>query len=145
MVEFIGKMSKLYGILSATAIFLVLGIPTALIPTGLFKRMTQVTVFDYFFLFLVTVLFGIFISIYLKNKRTNKKTCVAAGGFFSGWLAVICPICTSVLVYIFGASFLLTYFDPVRPVFGFLSVIVLVILIHTEIKNTNSKFTKTKI
>ena len=124
----------LYGVVSGIVVFLVFGIPTALIPTGLFKRMTQVTFFDYLFLILIPILFGIFIFLHLNRNRTNKKTCAATGGFVSGWLAVICPICTSFLVYIFGASTLLTYFDPVRPVFGALSVAILSILIYFEKK-----------
>ncbi len=134
----------LYGVVSGIVVFLVFGIPTALIPTGLFKRMTQVTAFDYIFLILVPILFGIFVSIYLKNKKTKKKTCAVTGGFISGWLAVICPICTSLLIYIFGASFLLTYFDPVRPFFGALSVVVLSILIYFEKKNVKKGSGKNK-
>jgi len=124
----------LYGVISGIVIFLVLGIPTALLPTGLYKRMIEATTFDYIFLFAVPILFGVFISIYLKNKKTRKRTCVAAGGFASGWLAVICPICTTFLVYIFGASLLLTYFDPVRPLFGFISIVILSLLIFLQRK-----------
>lgn len=115
------KKNIIYGLVSGIILFLALGIPTALIPSGLFKRMINATPFDYIFLFLVPVLFGIFISTYIKNKRTRKKTCTVTGGLVSGWLAVICPICTSFLVYLFGSSALLTYFDPIRPLFGIIT------------------------
>ncbi len=134
-------MSKniLYGIISGIIVFLVLGIPTALLPTGLYDRMIQVIVFDYIFLFVVPVLFGIFISTYLKSRKTKKRTCAAAGGVISGWLAVICPICTTFLVYIFGASVLLTYFDPIRPVFGVISIGLLGALIYLQKQNITKK------
>ncbi len=129
------KRNFVYGISSSILAFLVLGIPTDLIPNDFFKRMTPITIFDYIFLLLVPILFGISIFLYAKNKQSRKKTCVVGGGLVSGWLAVICPICTSFLVYVFGASFLLTYFDPIRPLFGAFSVMILGLLIYLQKKN----------
>ncbi|MBI5332242.1 MAG: hypothetical protein HZB65_01590 [Candidatus Aenigmarchaeota archaeon] len=122
--------SVLYGAISAIGIFLILSIPTALLPIGLYKRMIVPTILDYAFLFIVPALFGYFIYLYSKHKTSSTNTCAAIGGAGAGWFAVICPICTSFLVYIFGASSLLMYFDPIRPFFGLLSIIVLVILIY---------------
>ncbi len=119
-----------YGILSGVALFLVLGIPTALLPAGLFKRMTSPTGFDYLFLAVLPILFGYFIYLYIGIRKSMKKTCTAAGGLASGWLAVICPICVKLLVLLFGTVFMLTYFDPVRPVFGMASIVILIALIH---------------
>src|SRR3989338_865674 len=119
-----------WGIISGALVFLALGIPTALVPSGLFKRMIEATIWDYIFLFAVPVLFGVFIALY--KGKSKKKTCGVAGGLAAGWLGVICPICTSFLVYVFGATTLLTYFDPIRPLFGLLSVVILSLLIYFQ-------------
>jgi len=124
------KKNIIYGICSAIALFLAFGIPTALLPTGIFKRMTDSTMFDYAFLFIVPVLFGYFIYLYLQRRQTAKKTCAAVSGLGAGWLAVICPICVKFLVLLFGMSALMTYFDPIRPVFGVVSIVILVVLIY---------------
>lgn len=127
----------IYGIIAGILLFLALAIPTSLLPTGLFIRMTETVIFDYIFLFTVPILFGVFITLHLKNRQTltNKKTCTIGSSLLAGWLAVSCPTCIGFLVVIFGASTLLSYFDPLRTVFGALSVVILVLLICSQRKN----------
>ncbi|MFA9427957.1 hypothetical protein [Natronorubrum sp. A-ect3] len=55
---------------------------------------------------------------------------LAFGGLVGGFLAVSCPICNAVLLALFGSSALMTYFDPLRPLLGAVSVALLAGLIY---------------
>lgn len=47
----------------------------------------------------------------------------AVGGLVGGFLAFGCPICNAVLLALFSSSALMTYFDPLRPALGAVSVV----------------------
>jgi hypothetical protein len=81
------------GVLAAGTFFVLAGVVTGPVPTPIFDRMVPRTPLDYTFLLLTTAL---------------------AGGFF----AVACPHCNAILVALFGSSWLATYVDPIRPLFG---------------------------
>ncbi|MXV61951.1 hypothetical protein GS429_07750 [Natronorubrum sp. JWXQ-INN-674] len=57
---------------------------------------------------------------------------LAFGGLVGGFLAVSCPICNAVLLALFGSSALMTYFDPLRPLLGAVSVALLAGLIYVR-------------
>ncbi|MCU4976005.1 hypothetical protein OB955_25365, partial [Halobacteria archaeon AArc-m2/3/4] len=54
------------------------------------------------------------------------------GGLLGGFLAVGCPICNVFLLALFSSSALMTYFDPLRPVLGAISVALLAGLIYVR-------------
>jgi len=112
---------------SVLAIFL-FGIPTALIPTGFYKRMLPPSWLDYLFLVSVSLLVGANVSLYFYKKH-GKKTCAAAGaGSIFGFFSMSCPTCVGWLVALFGSAALLAYFEPVRPILGAISVLVLAVV-----------------
>ena len=96
--------------------FLILGIPTALVPTSFFARMIPPTIIDYVLLVLTAAMAGSYASysLYVKNRTEEKSTYVALGGVFSGVFSFGCPICNTLLVMIFGSTALLVYFEPYR-------------------------------
>lgn len=126
----------LYGFISGIAYFLIFGIVTAVISNPFFTRMIPITVFDYFFLIASSILIGVFVAVYYYKKSTSKscKTAATAGGI-AGFLAFGCPICNQILIFVFGATALLTYFEPYRPYLGVLSLVVLIVAIYYVAKN----------
>lgn len=56
----------------------------------------------------------------------------AAGRIVGGFLAFGCPICNAVLLALFGSSALMTYFDPLRPLLGAVSVVAFVGLLYYQ-------------
>jgi hypothetical protein len=115
----------LFGVLLSIGVSLLLGIPTALVPTGFFVRMTPITILDYVLLALTSVLLASYVSysFYLKNKaREEKSGYIALGGTFAGVLGFGCPICNVLLVSVFGSTALLVFFEPYRHYLGFLVI-----------------------
>ena len=128
----------LLGTLAGGFLFFLLGISTAVLTNSYFTRMTPVTFLDRFFLFTTAILFGIYIGLisYKYTQKTNTQQCVncGIGGIFSGTVAIACPVCNQFLVWIFGSVFIMNFIDPLRPVFGILSIILLVIAIVQLVK-----------
>lgn len=141
IVVFLNKLLKhlLIGILCAIIAFLILGIPTALIPTGFYKRMTPPTIIDYSVLSIASLLIGANVSIYFYKKFGQKNELTTVGSGFLGFFAISCPICISFLVAIFGSAFMLTYYDPIRPLLGAISIAILSATLFYNLKNLNCK------
>lgn len=118
--------------ISLTVIFLLaLGMPTAVIPNPFFTRMTPVYWFDYFYLVTDSLLLGIYFGLALSKKIMGRSDGKIAGGGLAGFLGIACPICNKLLLLIFGTTWLLQYFEPIRPLVGLLSVIILLWAIRT--------------
>ena len=126
---------------STTLIVLLFGIPTALIQTPFipYVRMIPVTMVDYLFLLTNSILLGAYITLHFSLKQGSGKCNYAAvGGGTTSFLAVSCPICNVILVSLFGATALLTYFEPFRAELGFMAVVILVIAIIFKVKSSNT-------
>lgn len=126
-----------FGILA----FLILSIPTAVIRNHFFFRMTPTYWFDYIFLVVNSVLIGLyFASTYTSSKPeacvVEKKSMFAQGLAFLG---IACPICNKLLVYIFSATFLMTFLEPIRPYISLASAILLLWLVARKIKYVEFK------
>jgi hypothetical protein len=109
---------------AAAAYLLVVGVVTAVIPTPLFVRMTPVTPANLVFWIVPALLVGPLVASSLVP--ITPRTCdvgnrTVAGGLLS-FLAVGCPLCNKLVVLALGASGALTYFEPVQPLLGLLSV-----------------------
>ncbi len=118
--------SSLFGIVSGIILFFLLGTITVLIPNSFFKRMSPVHFYDYIFLVITSLLFGIFIGLWNYRRSATKKSCgLAAGGTFGGLFSFGCAICNHLLVYLLGMTFITAYFMPVQPVLGIISIILL--------------------
>ncbi|MDP9353291.1 MAG: hypothetical protein M3P51_17355 [Chloroflexota bacterium] len=107
---------------------LLIGVPTDVIPTVLFTRMTPVRPQDYAFLVLSSVLAGLVAASYTVpapccDIDTGK---VATSGFL-GFLAIGCPVCNKVVLLLLGTSGTYTYWAPLQPVLGTVSVLLLVV------------------
>ena len=110
------------GVLSSMGLFFLLGIPTSVIPNSFFIRMIPVKFLDYFFLIFSSVLLGSYIGVhYYKKNQVKKCDIITTTGGIGSFLAFGCPICNKLLVVLFGATALMTYFEPYRPVLGFVS------------------------
>jgi hypothetical protein len=84
--------------------------------------MVERTPADYLFLGATAVFAAVF--VYQRSQAGDAiKDRYAGGGIVVGFLAFGCPICNAVLLALFSSSALMTYFDPLRPVLGVVSVI----------------------
>jgi hypothetical protein len=112
----------LIGIVSSIGFFFLFSIPTALFPNNFFIRMIPSTTLDYVFLIFSSILLGAYVGVHLYKKK-NTKACnrVTTAGGIGGFLAFGCPICNKLFVLLFGATALMTYLEPYRPILGFVS------------------------
>lgn len=125
------KMSKIkyLGIAGASsiALFFLFGVPTAMIPNPFFIRMTPVSWYDWLVLILTSLLAGTYIGLYYykKQQQTTKAACTATSGTFLGFFSYGCAICNKLLVFLLGFTGVITYFMPVQPYIGVLSIFLL--------------------
>lgn len=105
---------------------LVVGLPSAVIPNPLFTRMVPVRPLDYLFWIVTALLLGLVGATYLVGRDEDRalENKVVGGGFLS-ILAVGCPICNKLVVLALGVSGALTYFAPIQPLIGLVSVALL--------------------
>ncbi len=112
----------LLGVLSGLIFFLFFGIVTSIIPNHWFTRMIPIKMLDWVFLVISSLLIGAYIAVHLyKKKKSSSCSITATAGGVGSFFAFACPICNQLLVILFGATALLTYFEPYRPVLGFVS------------------------
>lgn len=116
------RRSAMWGIILGLSFFLLSGIVTAIIPNPWFRRMIQIKLLDLFFLVVSSLLIGAYKAVHLyKKKKTTSYNVTATAGGMGSFFAFACPICNQLLVVLFGATALLTYFEPYGPVLGFAS------------------------
>lgn len=112
--------------LAATSIAaLLIGVPTGIVPTTFYTRMTPVTWWDYPVWATSALLAGLTAATYVRageaasvpdrRRRTLGATLLSA-------FAVGCPICNKLVVAVVGISGALSYWAPLQPVLGALSV-----------------------
>ncbi len=111
------------------AAFLGLGTLTALWANPWFIRMTPVSALDFVILGLEAPLLGLFIGIRSAACGIGQ----ASVGGVLGFLGFGCSICNQVLMLVFGASVLLTYFEPVRYLVGLVGLGVLALALYRKL------------
>jgi hypothetical protein len=110
------------GTLTTVGTALVFGAVTGLIPNPLYVRMVPRTPLDYLFLASTAVLLGVYATQRTRARIDRDDDGVAVLGVVGGVLAFGCPVCNAVLLTLFSGSALMTYFDPIRPLVGLLTV-----------------------
>lgn len=116
-----GWLAAAFGGLAALVL---IGIPTAIIDTPYFLRMTPVRVQDYAIWGATALLAGLIAGTFALPLRAVGKGKMLSGGFLS-YLAVGCPICNKLVVLLLGVSGALTYFAPAQIYIGLASLLLL--------------------
>ena len=119
----------LISLIIATIVFVMMGTLTALWNNPYFIRMTPVTGWDYVILSLESMLIGLFFGIRRPRCATKKA---GIGGVF-GFLGFGCSICNKLLLLLFGSSFLLTYFEPIRYYVGATGILIFSFALYQKI------------
>lgn len=119
-------------VLAAMAAGIAMGIPTGIVQTPLYHRMTPVTWWDYPIWAASAVLLGLIVATYVRPNRGTFMTASREGGgrtvgaTLLSVFAVGCPICNKLVVAVIGVSGALNYFGPVQPFLGLLGLGLLV-------------------
>ncbi|WP_222947536.1 hypothetical protein [Micromonospora aurantiaca (nom. illeg.)] len=112
--------------LAGAALFtLAAGIPTDVVPTPLFTRMTPVQWWNYPILIATAVLGGLLIATYVRAPAAAAGMGKTAGGGLLSALAIGCPVCNKLVVFALGFSGALTIWAPLQPALGIVSIALL--------------------
>jgi len=122
----------LFAGLGTVAALMVLGVPTAVIPSPFFVRMTPTETFNVIVWLASAPLIGLLIATYVRtpahaldHRRGEPGRGRAALGGVAAFLAIGCPICNKVVVAALGVSGALNVFGPLQPAIGVVSVALL--------------------
>ena len=98
---------------------LTLGVPTDLVPTPLFRRMSPIAWWDYPIWVASAALAGLIAATYIgPGGAASGREKTAVGGGLLSYLAVGCPTCNKLAVLALGAGGASSYFAPVQPFLG---------------------------
>jgi len=126
------RLAKAVGVsVGSVALF---GVVTGLIPNPVYVRMVPRTGLDYLFLLLTGGFLGLYTFQRSSVGRHDDKTATASA--VVGVLAFGCPVCNAVLLALFSSSALMTYFDPLRPLLGAVSVALFAGLLYSRSRRT---------
>lgn len=120
------SMRWLAAVAGAIVTAVLVGVPTDLVDTPLFTRMTPVVWWNYPIWIATALLAGLVLATYVGTPQQQP---VGARGATSGgllsFLAVGCPVCNKLVVAALGSSGALQVFAPLQPVLGIGSVALL--------------------
>ncbi len=110
--------------IASVILFFLFALLTAMIPNPFFVRMTPPTLYEWIILIITTILVGMYIGLYYykKEQQNTKSACAATSGGFLGFLTFGCAVCNKILVFILGISGVMTYFLPIQPYLGIVSI-----------------------
>lgn len=110
---------------------LVLGVPTGIITTPFFVRMTPVLWWDYPVWIISAVLAGLLIGSYTRNDPESSHASRAGwsgtGGGLLSWFAIGCPVCNKLVVLAVGATGAMQWFAPLQPVLAVAGMVLLAV------------------
>lgn len=121
----------LFAVVGGAFTLAVVGGPTDVVPNPWFTRMTPVRTQDYVFLALAVVLGALLAASYAVPRVAacgTQQGKAVSGGLLSV-LAVGCPVCNKIVLLLLGTSGALTYFEPIQPILGLLSVGMLAVAV----------------
>lgn len=122
----------------AVVLYISLGMVTAIISNGFFARMTPFGLWERISLIVTSMLLGAYFGLAYYGKASGKdkicNTTATAGGVF-GFLTFGCSICNKILVFFLGVAGVFTYFEPIRPFLGIVSILFLGSAIYKKAKN----------
>lgn len=106
---------------------LAMGVPTGIIHTSFYTRMTPVLWWNYPVWALSAVLVGLTAGTYVcvrerAEEQVPDRSRRTLGATLLSTFAVGCPVCNKLVVGLIGVSGALSYWAPLQPALGVLSV-----------------------
>lgn len=111
---------------SAVVVALIIGVPTGLVTTPFYSRMTPVPWWSYVVWVSTAVLSGLLMATYLRRpwrSQTTPRAGVVAN--VGSLLAVGCPVCNKVVVAVAGVGGALNVWAPLQPLIAAASLVLL--------------------
>jgi hypothetical protein len=128
-------------VVAAIIAAMVIGIPTGVVPSPFYRRMTPVTWWDYPIWAASSVLVGLTAATYVRvggAPASMSQGGRAAGATLLSVFAVGCPICNKLVVALLGGGGALDYFAPLQPLLGLLSLGLLGVGFTVRMRTTDT-------
>jgi hypothetical protein len=115
-----------------------IGVPTVMIPSRFFSRMTQTIWWEYPFWGVASLLTGLIAATFVRSPtavsaaESNELATTASGGLLSAF-AVGCPVCNKVVVAFIGVSGALQIWAPLQPFLGSVSLGLLLVALRRRL------------
>ena len=116
------------GVATAAVVALVIGVPTGIIETPWYTRMTPVLWWNYPVWVLSSIMTGALVATYVRQPAAMAESTHGGKTLMGGTLslfAVGCPICNKLVVMALGVSGAMSWFAPAQPVLAFTSLALL--------------------
>lgn len=109
-----------------TMVAAVVGIPTGVIQTPLYTRMTPVLWWNYPIWLLTAVLGGLVAATCVRSRMPSTARSAGLLATLASAFAVGCPVCNKLIVALLGVSGALSIWAPLQPVVAVASLSLLV-------------------
>ncbi|EHR61336.1 hypothetical protein [Saccharomonospora cyanea] len=116
------------GVGAALLSAVVVGVPTDVIDTDWFTRMTPVRWWEYPALVLTVLLTGLWFAIVPQVANARGRTRVLGSSLLSAF-AVGCPVCNKLVIGVLGVSGALGVWAPIQPVLAVISLSALLVAV----------------
>lgn len=116
-------------LIATAAAALAMGVPTGIVETSIYTRMTPVLWWNYPVWAVSAVLVGLTVATYVRAGEppapAPDRSRRTVGATVLSTFAIGCPICNKLVVALIGITGALNYWAPLQPVLGVLSVALL--------------------
>lgn len=127
----------LFAALTAGVTVLLIAIPTAMIPTGIFGREIPPTPWSWPVLIVTSVLTGLLAATYVARKDTadarDRPGRLGTAGAFVTFFAVGCPVCNKLVLLALGYTGAIQFFEPIQPYLAVGAIALLGWALHARI------------
>lgn len=137
--------ARRWGVAVATAVayVLVIGVPTAMIPTPIFGREIPPTSWSWPALLLSAVLAGLLAATYVASPvgsedDLDRPTRTGLAGGMLTFFAVGCPVCNKLVLVALGTSGALNWFEPVQPLLQVAAIAALAWALRTRLRTESA-------
>lgn len=128
-------------IVGALGAYLVLGLPTAVIPNPVFGRAVEVTPWSVPVLALTSVFAGLLLATYVRTENylpEEKSLKVGGIGSLLSFFAIGCPVCNKLVLIALGTSGAMSYFAPIQPFLAVFGVAFLMYAFRKRVLNESA-------
>lgn len=112
-------------VLAAAVTFLVIGLPSDIIPNPVFGREVPVRVWELPVLVATSALTGLWFGLQQRGDETDRSSVPTLGAAGLAMFAVACPVCNKIVLLALGTSGALGIWAPLQPWLAGLSLTVL--------------------
>jgi hypothetical protein len=120
---------------AALVTFLVIGLPTDVVPNPVFGRSIEVTPWSMPVLAVTAVLAGLLAATYVRTGTPADRSAKVGGvGGFLAYLAVGCPVCNKIVLLALGTTGAMQWFAPIQPYLAVAGVALLVWALQVRLR-----------